>query len=74
MEKQWNKLMNVLRVIINQTKATSVVFFLFYVLSLNLYSWNLQMSSALFECSAVCEVIIRNAISNAIQAIGIIHS
>lgn len=38
-------------------------------LTLKLYSWNLQISSALFECSAVCEVVIRNAISNAIQVI-----
>lgn len=36
--------------------------------ALNLYQWNLQISSALFECLAVCEVVIRNAVANAIQA------
>lgn len=36
--------------------------------ALSLYQWNLQISSALFECLAVCEVVIRNAVANAIQA------
>lgn len=36
--------------------------------ALNLYQWNLQISSALFECLAVCEVVIRNAVTKAIQA------
>lgn len=37
--------------------------------ALELYRWNLQMSSALFECLSVCEVVIRNSVINAIQAI-----
>lgn len=36
--------------------------------ALSLYQWNLQISSALFECLAVCEVVIRNAVANAMQA------
>lgn len=36
--------------------------------ALSLYQWNLQISSALFECLAVCEVVIRNAVANATQA------
>lgn len=36
--------------------------------ALSLYQWNLQISSALFECLAVCEAVIRNAVANAMQA------
>lgn len=36
--------------------------------ALSLYQWNLQISSALFECLAVCEVVIRNTVANAMQA------
>lgn len=36
--------------------------------ALSLYQWNLQISSALFECLAVCEIVIRNAVAKAIQA------
>lgn len=36
--------------------------------ALDLYQWNLQVSSALFECLGVCEVVVRNAVANAIQA------
>ncbi|MFB6348669.1 Abi family protein [Moraxella sp. ZJ142] len=39
-----------------------------YNQALDLYRWNLQISSALFECLAICEVSIRNGVSTAIQA------
>lgn len=37
--------------------------------ALELYQWNLQISSALLECLAVCEVVIRNGISEALEKI-----
>lgn len=36
--------------------------------ALELYYWNLQMSSALFECLAVCEVVVRNTVAHALKA------
>ncbi len=37
--------------------------------AIKLYQWNMQISSAFLECLSVCEVVIRNAVSNAIQSI-----
>lgn len=37
--------------------------------ALELYQWNLQISSALLDCLAVCEVVIRNGISEALEKI-----
>lgn len=34
--------------------------------ALDLYRWNAQVSSALFDCIAMCEVVLRNAVSEAI--------
>lgn len=35
--------------------------------ALELYHWNLHTSSAILECIAVCEVVIRNAVSEALS-------
>ncbi len=34
--------------------------------AIQLYWWNIQISSALFECISICEVLIRNTISQAL--------
>lgn len=36
--------------------------------ALLLYRWNLQISSALLECLAMCEISMRNAVATAIQS------
>lgn len=35
--------------------------------ALALYQWNLQISATLFACLAVCEVVIRNAVAEALE-------
>lgn len=35
--------------------------------ALDLYLWNLQISSALLECLAVCEVVVRNSVAKIIE-------
>lgn len=47
-----------LSVYINQTQSLDE--------ALELYRWNAQISSALFTCIQVCEVVIRNAVSEAL--------
>ncbi|NOL50407.1 Abi family protein [Pelistega europaea] len=37
--------------------------------AINLYQWNMQIASALFECLGVCEIVVRNAVAQAIQSI-----
>lgn len=37
--------------------------------ALALYSWNAQVSAALFESLQICEVVIRNAVSDALEVI-----
>lgn len=37
--------------------------------ALGLYSWNAQVSAALFESLQICEVVIRNAVSDALENI-----
>ncbi|EPA9398749.1 Abi family protein [Yersinia enterocolitica] len=37
--------------------------------ALGLYSWNAQVSAALFASLQICEVVIRNAVSDALEAI-----
>lgn len=36
--------------------------------AIELYRWNLAVSAAFLECLSVCEVVVRNAVSEAIQA------
>lgn len=40
-----------------------------HMLALRLYSWNAQISAALFTSLQVCEVVIRNAVSDALEAV-----
>ncbi|ELA07977.1 hypothetical protein MOMA_00020 (plasmid) [Moraxella macacae 0408225] len=59
---------NIKNTLSNSRLATYEKFTTDTVQALDLYRWNLQISAALFECLAVCEVVVRNAVANAIQA------